>query len=69
MQVADRKVKKLKDLICTESNGVEVDLALNESLIKTMKENHCLIEEQFPVGSFRRLFWDQQFKAAKTNNP
>ena len=30
-----------------------------------MQENSLVIAEQFPEGTFRRLFGDQQFEAAK----
>ena len=33
-----------------------------------MTENNSQIEEHYPTGSFRRLFWDQQFQAAKASD-
>ena len=33
-----------------------------------MKENAADIEKSFPEGSFRRLFWQQQFEAASKGN-
>jgi dGTP triphosphohydrolase len=62
---AERKVnylmKKIKD--STDVQGVTVDDCLHHDPSQTMEENTPLIIEQFPEGSFKRLFWEQQREA------
>ena len=64
---AEKEVKKLQERIKknTEQNGVQLPISLNEDLLTIMTESKTHIEEHFPEGSFRRLFWEQQFQAAK----
>ena len=63
-------MKKLRDMIeiSAEKNGIQVQDSLSDVLLRTMKEQNHFIEDQFPAGSFRRLFWDQQFQAARTKD-
>ena len=67
---AEKEVKKLQERIeqCAERNGVQIQPSLNDDFIHIMKENAAHIEENFPEGSFRHLFWEQQFRAAKTKH-
>ena len=60
------KVKKLRETIqhSTEQNGVEVDENLHTDLVSIMKNNYSSVEAQFPVGTFRHLFWKEQMKCA-----
>ena len=66
---AEKEVKKLRERIeqCAEQKGVQIQSYLNDFLA-IMTENNSQVEKHFPEGSFRRLFWDQQFQAAKTRD-
>ena len=70
VNTVEREVKKLREKIekSAEQNGVEVQPSFNEDLLTIMTDNNAQIEEHFPDGSFRRLFWDQQFMAAKARD-
>ena len=60
-----RLLKKIKASIGTK--GVEVDRDLHEDLSKIMEDNTQAIHEQFPEGSFKRLFWEQQRDALNSS--
>ena len=64
---AEKEVKKLWERIeqCAEQKGVP---SLNDDFLAIMTENNSQVEKHFPEGSFGRLFWDQQFQAAKTRD-
>ena len=67
---AERKVnnlmKKIKD--STDTQGVTVDDCLHQDLSQIMEEHTPSIIEQFPEGSFKRLFWEQQREALRGNS-
>ena len=67
---AEKEIKRLREKIekSSEQNGVQVEHSLNEDLLTVMTENNSQTEEHYPTGSFRRLFWDQQFQAAKASD-
>ena len=67
---AEKEVKKLRERIeqCAEQKGVQIQPSLNDDFLAIMTENNSQVEKYFPEGSFRRLFWDQQFQAAKTRD-
>lgn len=67
---AEKEVKNLKERIeqCAEQKGVQIQPSLNEDFLAIMTEKNSEVEKCFPEGSFRRLFWDQQFQAAKTKD-
>ena len=67
---AEKEVKKLRERIeqCAEQKGVQIQPSLNDDFLAIMTENNSQVEKHFPEGSFRRLFWDQQFQAAKTRD-
>ena len=50
----------------TDKNGEAVDTCLHSDLLTIMKENgeRSGIKEAYSEGSFSRLFWEKQFKAA-----
>ena len=62
--------KRLKETIehFTKSNGIELQPDLNSDFEAIMKEMTQKVHEDCPVGSFRRIFWDQQMKAFSTND-
>ncbi len=65
--VAEQEVIRLRAIIekSTSTNGVIVDVPLHEGLNSIMSEHKDSIEKQF---TFRRLFWEEQMKAAKVTN-
>ena len=60
----DRLKAKIKSL--QENVGVRIDEKLEQDLQLIMKEKTTEIREQYPPGSFLRLFWDQQLMAVQT---
>ena len=66
--IVEKELNRLQERIeqCTERNRLQVQTHLNDDLIEIMEENAAHIEEHFPEGSFRRVFWEQNFRAAKT---
>ena len=64
--VLRREITVLRERIA--AGAVPVDAALNKELTSTMEENNAAILAQFPVGSFKRLFWEQQMQAARLSN-
>ena len=48
-----------------EQHGVKVDPDLHEDLVATMSEQQFNVFEQYPPGSFLRLFWEQQYSASQ----
>ena len=63
---AENELKQLKARIASsaEKNGISVDSYLHADLKEIIAENQQSIYDQFPEGSFKRLFWDQQAQAA-----
>lgn len=45
-----------------------MDDALHNDLLTTMKDNDSRIEEKYPTGTFRYLFWKEQMKCAMASN-
>lgn len=70
-QEAEREVERLQGIIeiFTKEKGVLVDPSLGQDLLMIMEDKSDGIEKLYPPGSFRRLFWDQQLKAAKAKGP
>ena len=67
---AEKELKKLKERIANsaEKIGTSVDSYLHADLKQIISENQASIHNQFPEGSFKRLFWDQQAKAASLSD-
>ena len=67
---AEREIKKLREKIekLTESCGVEVENSFSTELHTIMEDNNSEIAKLYPEGTFRRLFWDQQFKVNSKKN-
>ncbi len=63
---ADRELKMLRKKIevSTEKVGIEVDQDLHGDLLQSMKDHDKSIEDAYPAGSFRHLFWKEQLKSA-----
>ena len=68
---AEREVKRLQEAIekLTSEHGVIVEQDLHDDLVAIMGSNNEDIRSQFPEGSFRRLFWEQQFQCAQLKDP
>ena len=71
LKVYQQQVRRLRKKLeaAFEKRGVEVDDALHGDLVQTMKENRTSIMDQFPPGSFARIFWEQQETALQKSNP
>ena len=50
------------------AQGIVLDEALQGDLLDVMKYNHARVHQEFPEGTFQRIFWDQQLQAAKIGN-
>ena len=62
----EREVKVLTERISAAT--IPVDAALITELVNTVEENNDAVLAQFPVGSFKHLFWEQQMQAARLSN-
>lgn len=69
-KVCQQQVKRLTEKIekLIEEKGMVVSDELNEDLVVTMDESAPEIIKQYPPGSFRRIFWEQQQRAASLKN-
>ena len=67
--VAEKERNALRAAVeeLTRKNGVNVEPSFHhdQDLVSTMSENQDKIASQYPEGSFRRLFWEQQIKRSK----
>jgi len=70
VHAARKEVEKLKKRIdeITAAQGIVLDEALQSDLLDVMKNNHVKVHQEFPEGTFQRIFWDQQLQAAKIGN-
>ena len=68
---AEQEIRKLQQKIeqLTEKQGESVNIALHTDLLSIMHEKTDEIEKAYPKGSFRRLFWEEQFRAACAKDP
>ena len=71
MHAAESSVKRLKEKVkkLTEEHGESVDNELHSDLIGIMRNNDEQIKKAYPEGSFSRLFWEEQLKAATSKHP
>lgn len=65
--MAEKEVKRMEEVIrlSTEERGISVESCLHQDLLTIMNDNNHDIQQQFPTGSFRRLFWEEQLKCAQ----
>lgn len=63
-QAAEIEVRKLKKKIEESKlqHGVQVGPELHQDLSSIMESNNEAVLNEFPEGSFRRLFWEEQLK-------
>jgi len=60
-----QQVVKLKNIeIAANKDGITVDDELHKDLKAISNDNIDLTNVMYPGGSFQRIFWDQQTKAA-----
>ena len=71
VHAAEASVKRLKEKIrkLTEDHGDTIDSELHSELLCIMHTNDEQIKRTYPEGSFSRLFWEEQLKAASAKNP
>ena len=71
VHVAENEVRKLQEKIekLTEQQGDKVDDDFHGDLLGIMKEKSPEIEKAYPEGSFKRLFWEEQLRAASKKDP
>ena len=63
LQRIRRMTQKLQFLF--EDQGIDLSSEISQDLTSVMAESRHEIEQLYPEGSFRRLFWDEQLKANK----
>ena len=67
---AAEEVKRLKDKVRKLSEQSEaVDTELYSDLLTIMNESTATVKKTYAEGSFARLLWDEQLKAASTKDP
>ncbi|KAL5502150.1 hypothetical protein EMCRGX_G008874 [Ephydatia muelleri] len=52
----------------TEERGISVDSSLHDDLLQIMQDNAEAVCEAHPPGSFGRVFWEAQMKAASLDD-
>ena len=63
-QLAENEIRQLKVKVkeLTQKQG---DCALHSDLFNIMQESSEEIKKMYPEGSFQRLFWEEQLRAAR----
>ena len=65
---AEQAVSKLREKIQQlQEHGEMVDGSLQSDLLQIMHEKTDIVKNMYPEGSFARLFWEEQLKAATTS--
>ena len=69
-RAAKQEVKKLRQKIqeLSERFGEKVDDELHADLVSIMKNKQEQVNKSYPEGSFARLFWEEQLKAASVTD-
>ena len=63
--VLQKKIKKVEEKVQRLSHeGDEVDTDLQTDLFHIMNESTYSVRKVYAKGTFARLLWDEQFKAA-----
>ncbi len=62
VRILTQKVQKLI------AKGEQLDTGFQSDLLAIMHDNQGRVKEAYPEGSFARLFWDEQLKAATSSN-
>ena len=68
---AESEVRKLQQKIeqLTREQGESIDSDLHGDLLGIMKDKTKDINQAYPEGSFARLFWEEQLRAATAKDP
>ena len=71
VQNAEKTVLHLQERIkkLTQTEGEHLDVDFQSDLISIMNSNKNKVKEAYPDGSFPKLFWDEQLKAASVSDP
>ena len=66
-----QRIESLEQIIeeSVTEKGEIVHPVMDKDLREIMSEHQAEIERTFPKGSYRRLFWEQQRKAANAKSP
>ena len=66
LDAKNKEVKRLQDKISylTKQNGILLESNLESNFKDIMNEMTNKVHTECPEGSFKRIFWDQQLKAA-----
>ena len=66
-KVSLQRIRRMAQKIVhfTDTNGVDVPPDQHKDFVDIFKSNGASVDESFPEGSFRPVFWDQQLKSAK----
>jgi prolyl oligopeptidase PreP (S9A serine peptidase family) len=69
-RVAEKKVKKLQKRLkeLCEKQGKSLDTQTDMDIRDIMQANKAMICEQYPIGSFARIFWEQQLEASSKSD-
>ena len=67
----EKQVKRVQHIIeqSVEANGTAVDPNFHNDLVAIMEDKSQEINDKYPTGTFKNLFWEQQLKAAKVKGP
>ena len=69
-KAAEAKVKRLCEKVNKMvAQGHKLDQCLHDDMVQVMDENSDKVLNDFPEGSFQRLFWQQQLANAKKRGP
>jgi len=70
LSTAEKQVNKLRLKIkeFSERHGESVDPDLHSGLLSVMRDSADFITKTFPEGTFARLFWEEQVKAASVKD-
>ena len=62
----EKHIKELEEKIEKDYRSISLDENLHSSFLSIMHEHHQDILNNHPEGSFARIFWENQYKAAST---
>ena len=70
-QDAEQELKKLRKKVelLTHAQGEIIDNDLHEELVGIMNDKTQDVQTVYPEGSFSRLFWEEQLRAARAKDP
>jgi len=65
-----QKISRLRAALdlAVEQRGVVVDEDLHQDLRQIVQEKEKYVSETYPLGSFARVFWENQMRASSLNN-